>query len=160
MECVGISVTQKEPAHGAPYPPSPIITAKMVRTIPVGQFMERSRRLKTGSAEIVAGLHQKEGKSNAAEWARQYGDRFKARTGGRPREWGDDHYRKVAAIYAIAWRSGEAPTQAVERHPDFAPISHSTAARWVRECRKRGFLGKTEKRVAGGVLPPEQEEDK
>ena len=153
-----MSITQKEPADGAPYPPAPILTAKKVRTIRIGDFIKRGRQWKAGSAAIVAGLYQEEGQTDAAERVQEYGGRFEAKAGGRPRLYGDDHYRKVARIYSEAWRRGEAPTQAVERHPDFVPLPYSTAARWVRECRKRGFLGETEKRVAGGVLPPEQEE--
>jgi hypothetical protein len=158
-ECVGMVLAQKEPAYGDPYPPAPILTATKVRAVPVGDFIDRGRRMLAGSAETVAGLDEAEGQPEDAKRVREYGRRFEGKAGGRPRLYGEEHYRHVARVYSDAWRGGEPPTQAVERHPDFEPISHSTAARWVRECRKRGFLGETEKRVAGGVLPPEQEEE-
>lgn len=158
MECVGLLLAQKEPPYGAPYPSAPVVTATKVRSIPVGQFIEDARRMKAGSAATVADLYQAEGQSDDAQRAEEYGQRYEGKAGGRPRMYGEEHYHHVARIYSDAWRAGEPPTQAVERHPDFEPISHSTAARWVRECRKRGFLGETEKRVAGGVLPHEQEE--
>ena len=78
---------------------------------------------------------------------------LKTPAGGRPRMYDDRHYRNVAAIYASAWRGGVAPTQFVEKIYD---VSHSTAARWVHECRKRGFLSTTDERRAGGVLPSEE----
>lgn len=153
-------VAQKEPACGEPYPPSPILTASKVRAIPIGEFITRGRRILAGSAEIVAKDYEKKGDLELAEWVREYGKRFKGASGGRPRMYGDDHYRRVAEIYSKAWRRGEPPTQAVERHPDFAPLSHSTAARWVRECRRRGFLAQTKKRIAGGVLPQDEKDEK
>jgi hypothetical protein len=50
----------------------------------------------------------------------------------------DDHLREVARVYNQA---SEKPTQAVERA--LGPVAHSTAARWVVEARRRGFLPPT-----------------
>ena len=47
----------------------------------------------------------------------------------------DEHLREVADVYS---RTPEKPTQAVQHH--FAPTSYSTAARWVMQARRRGFL--------------------
>lgn len=158
MEPVGFELAQRD-ADGTPTVPTEVLTAKMVRELHIGEYIERGRRIKAGSAAIVARDYREKDRPDDAQRAQEYGRRFKAKVGGRPHMYGDDHYREVARVYAEAWRKGEPPTQAVERHPDFAPLSHSTAARWVRECRKRGFLGETKKRRAGGVLPNEQEGD-
>lgn len=156
MECVGFAITQKEPPEGKPYPPPPILTAKMVRTIPIGQFIDRTRRAKAGSAAIVAGLFEDEGRPDEAAWAREYGNRFQAKASGRPRMYGDEHYRQVASVYAEGWRMPEgAPTKHIA---ESFHVSHATAARWVRVCRDKGLLGETTKRKAGGILPPQQEE--
>jgi hypothetical protein len=50
----------------------------------------------------------------------------------------DEHLREVAKVYEQA---SEKPTLAVEQA--FGPIAHSTAARWVVEARRRGFLPPT-----------------
>lgn len=163
MECVGVSVTQKEPAYGAPYPPAGIVTRQLVRKIPFGDYIKRTRPMKAGSAAIVAGLYQKEGQTDAAERVQEYGRRFSegVPAAGRPHKRGDDHYREVARAYAVGYGAGY-PVKNVARHfstPGGRTVSHSTAARWVRECRKRGFLGAAPAPgVAGGVLPHEQEE--
>ena len=171
MECVGFSVKEGDWFADDPSEPAHIITAQMVRTLPVGRFIEETRRDKAETAGVVADYLQREAPNiqardtridgneqhyrEVAELLRERSRRFKATAGGRPRMWGDDHYREVAEVYAAAWRSGPSPTKSVERQ---FQVSHSTAARWVHECRKRGFLGPTEKRRAGGVLLPEQEE--
>jgi hypothetical protein len=54
----------------------------------------------------------------------------------------DEHLREVADVYR---RADEKPTRAVQDH--FAPVSYSTAARWVMHARRRGFL------------PPHRQED-
>jgi transposase len=50
----------------------------------------------------------------------------------------DAFSEEVAGVYRAAWESGENPTQAVAKHFE---KPYSTAARWVGEARKRGFLG-------------------
>lgn len=52
----------------------------------------------------------------------------------------DDWLHEAAAIYEAA---EENPTQAVEQQHSQAPISYSTASRWVEEARRRGFLPPT-----------------
>jgi hypothetical protein len=165
MECVGVAITEKEPAYGAPYPPAEVITRQMVRKIPVGDYIKRTRPIQEGVAETVARLYEAEGNPEDAARVRDYGRRFSegAPAPGRPHKWGDDHYREVARAYTVGYGKGY-PTKYVARHfstPGGHQVSHSTAARWVRECRKRGYLGDApEKGVAGGVLPPEQKEGK
>ncbi len=47
----------------------------------------------------------------------------------------DQHLRRVAGVYMNA---AEKPARAVEAA--FAPVSYSTATRWIGEARRRGFL--------------------
>lgn len=49
-----------------------------------------------------------------------------------------DHLIQVAEIYRDAMKEGRAPTAAVADH---FTVSHSTAARWVREARQQQYLG-------------------
>ncbi len=48
---------------------------------------------------------------------------------------GDAHLRRVADVYL---KASERPARAVEAA--FAPVSYSTATRWIGEARRRGFL--------------------
>jgi len=152
MECVGFAIEEADWFADDPAAPANIITATKVRKLPVGQFIERGRRMEAGSHEIVSGLLIEEGRHDEARLQREASRRFKAQgqAGGRRPFRDDDHYRKVATIYTEAWRTTGAPTRAVEEH--FAPVHHSTAARWVQECRRRGFLAPTAERKAGGIL--------
>jgi hypothetical protein len=70
---------------------------------------------------------------------------------GRPPVHDDAHYREVAQIYARAWRNGD-------RHPTLTvatekAVSRTTAAKWVSAARQRGYLGPTQARRAGGIIP-------
>jgi hypothetical protein len=47
------------------------------------------------------------------------------------------HLEEVASVYREAWRAGEHPTIAVQKH---FGVSHSTAARWVGQARRKGKL--------------------
>lgn len=86
----------------------------------------------------------------AAQW---WGEEPKGK-GGRP-SYGPDFYRKVAEVYAEAWRGGDNPTKAVAQDPrlEHTPVSKSTAANWVSKARQMGFLGKTTRGKGGGVTP-------
>ena len=162
-EPVGIEVGEKDHlTAGMVGEPSHILTAALLRGVPLGYLVERGRRFLIGSARIVAECYDKDGDVENAEWAREWGRKYRTKREGRPRKYGDEHYREVAAIYSAAWRNGVPPTQAVQmafadgtRGP-----SHATAARWVGEARKRGFLTATRHGKAGGDLPPVGEEDK
>lgn len=60
---------------------------------------------------------------------------------GRPdaarRKWvlTPEHLREVARVYLEA--EGKKPTETVQNNPRWAPQTHSTAARWVHEARRR-----------------------
>lgn len=76
---------------------------------------------------------------------------------GRPALYGPEHWAEVAAIYRDAHIHGLRPTRAVAEKWH---VERSTAAKWVARCRDEfGLLGKTEKRKAGGIEPPEPKED-
>jgi hypothetical protein len=64
-----------------------------------------------------------------------------ARGGRRPRSGSpltDENLREVATLYRAALENNDPPTLAVAAAKN---VSRSTAARWVSEARKRGFLG-------------------
>lgn len=50
----------------------------------------------------------------------------------------DDALQAVAAIYRVAYASGDAPTKAVAER---LRLSDRTAARWVGLAREKGYLG-------------------
>ena len=58
----------------------------------------------------------------------------------QPGESADDFYRRVAAFYRAALERDGKPTAAIVAT---AGVPKTTAARWVREARQRGFLPPT-----------------
>jgi hypothetical protein len=105
------------------------ISARGIREIPLGEAIGESIGLAAAPVEerdgqLIVNLPAKSRTGEAFKLARERGV-------------SDRKLREVAAIYRAAH---EKPTQAVQRHPAFAPISYSTAARWVMEARRRGFL--------------------
>lgn len=149
MECVGFSVDELEGANNGPH----ILTRQDVRKIPVGDYIRRARRMKAAAETVAENFPQD------AAWARQQAALFEESKGGRPRQYDDDHYRKVARLYAEGYRLG----YPIKHIAQTCHVSHATAARWVREARSRHFLEKAPQRgVAGGIPPraqPQQEED-
>ncbi len=61
---------------------------------------------------------------------------------GRPVNRDDDHYREVAGVYEQAASAGKAPTPPIARKWQ---VSTSTAERWIRTARTRGFLAETDR---------------
>jgi hypothetical protein len=150
-ECVSFKIEEfNPPARKSAPDPAHVITAQLIRSVPVGRLVDAARHRTARDAESVAGGAAARGDADWEKWQREFAAGFKAETagGGRPRMWGDEHYQEVARAYAAAWQSGSSPTKSVEK---LFQVSHSTAARWVRECRKRGFLGDTHERRAGGI---------
>jgi hypothetical protein len=72
---------------------------------------------------------------------------WEASVGGRPRQYGPDHWAQVVTIYSDAYGAGLPPTKAVA---DTFQVSRSTAAKWVARARRDGLLPKTKPRVARG----------
>lgn len=95
--------------------------------------------------------------------ARAIGEADTGRPPGRPRTYGEDHFREVAAVYSAADRRGLHATKAVQDH--FAQkwddeVTRSQAAKWVHRARHEfGLLKPTEPRQQGGGLTPEDTED-
>lgn len=157
-ECVGFEIAEFDPpARDDPPEPAHIITAQIVRAIPVGWLTQQARQRVGRDAEALAGVCEQAGDHAHALFQTDLATKFMGEAGSRPRMWGNDHYRKVAELYTVAWRKDYPPTQTVEKAFE---VSHSTAARWVQECRTRGFLGPTEKRKAGGLLPERVDTEK
>jgi hypothetical protein len=70
--------------------------------------------------------------------------------GGRPKKYGEDHYRRVAKIYREADADGLDPTRAVADAFGLDTRKRSTAAKWVAKCRPptRNLLPRTVRGVA------------
>ena len=68
---------------------------------------------------------------------------------------GDEHYQEVARVYREA--AGRKPIQHLVEH---FIVEESTARRWVREARKRGFLGAAIPGKAGELPADETKEDR
>jgi len=61
----------------------------------------------------------------------------------------DEALRAVAWVYRIAYLASDSPTAAVSQR---FGLSRDTASRWVAMARKRGFLGRAQRRKAGEVV--------
>ena len=109
------------------------ISARRLREVPVAECI----RIAITHAAIPITRHA-DGRVEFRMWdTGPLPERFELARDIRPRtaNTSDEHLREVAETYMAA---SEKPTQAVEEA--FGPISHSTAARWVGEARRRGFL--------------------
>lgn len=122
-ECVGVAI------EAATTGPANRITAALVRMVPVGAKMKEARQ----------GMAIKPGASGGAAPP--------STTTGSERKKPDGHYYEVANVYFWAWVRDAPPLEAIRAH---FQVSHSTAARWVREARKRTILGPAEHGRAGG----------
>ncbi len=132
-ECVGFAV------EAVTADPASRITAVLVRSVPIGKFMAEARQHMTANGDatgseppVVTGSDRK-----------------------RPNE----HYHEVANVYFWAWVHGTPPLEAIMSR---FHVSHSTAARWVREARARTILGPAQHGRAGGYprwIDPEPKED-
>ncbi len=121
------------------------ITSERLRVVPV----RRLTRL-----AVLSALHSAPNadahRPNAAalsQWNDLYASKLErpTRTGGAyPLD--AEHYRAVASIYRRAVAAGGAPTNAVRRSMQVSP---QTAARYVSQARRRGFLGPTTQGRAG-----------
>jgi hypothetical protein len=131
LECRTVTVSQR--------PGGPPVTARGLRSLPLGQLVQAAAA--AGALSVAPGSNGSVvmtpllGRSAEVDGAYEL-SRARAREGGRG-ALTDEHYRKVAAVYTRAERH---PTKAVHLHKAWAPISYSTAARWVGEARRRGYL--------------------
>jgi hypothetical protein len=102
----------------------PEITGELIRSVPVGRVL-RAAALKANSL-----------------FGSPHADAAKIREQGPT----DESLRVVAHVYRIALAVRDDPTSAVASG---LKLPRSTAARWVKTARARGFLGPTEERKAG-----------
>lgn len=137
-ECAGFDLRQA-PGNTEP------ITATLMRQIPVASIIndQRRRRIEALREMTNSPYFSKELQAKAKRAEVAY---TKA---GRPR-YPQDHWQRVADVYAEAYAAGEYPTRAVA---EAFTVSPSAAAKWVSRCRQKGLLGPTEQRKAGGVIP-------
>lgn len=114
---------------------------------PRGMTADDIRRLPLGT--LLADMRAE----NAARWATIAEDEGDEDAAVAAREWvGRIPLPEVAQVYRDALRERGNPTQAVARR--FAregedELPRSTAARWVREARRAGFLPTAKQGVAG-----------
>ena len=119
------------------------ISARGVRNIPIGEFMQTAitgaaAREEHGPRGVVTYTPGAADLTEGAKLARP-------RTRPTDRRISDEHLQTVANIYS-AHEEGK-PTQAVA---DELFATYSTAARWVMEARRRGFLPPATRRRSKG----------
>ena len=159
-ECVGIEVVealQLEPlppgaTADAPYrskPPHKVLTAQRIRGLEWGRIMKTARKQLVREARYLAPVLRMQQDTAAGHEveARSAGMQGRAGRRGRPQVRPDSHYEKVATLYVGACDSGDPPTKFVAEH---FGVPHSTAAKWVRRCRKLGYLGEAQGRGKAG----------
>jgi hypothetical protein len=127
------------------------ITATKLR-LPLGRMFEdwRKRAITTATHIIEQGDHYPDTEIQPWSKWRPEAEAILATTSaktraGRPKKWGDDHYREVAAVYTEAIRNGEASANAVARHWGL-PLSEGGARRavkWISRARQLGHLPPT-----------------
>jgi hypothetical protein len=100
------------------------VTGELIRSLPVGRMLLRSAL-----------------KANTLQ-ASPHADAAKIRKQGPT----DESLRVVARVYRLALAVRNDPTAAVASG---LKLPRPTAARWVKEARRRGFLGPSEERRAG-----------
>lgn len=133
------------------------LTTSVLRGFPLGKIVDETKRSVArwlGSWPDLEPDRQRELRARA----RQYiASTRKGRKGGRPPEYGPDHWAKVAATYADAYRLGGKPTDEVART---FRVSRSTASNWVARCRQMGLLTPTSQGRPGGIPPADDEGSK
>jgi hypothetical protein len=137
-QCVGFWVSSPK---GKP------ITASLLRSLPVGTLIDLARKMRADADQHGA-------RNEPADLERRAQLRHKEllrrrSEGGRPRDWGPEHFAEVASIYLLALESGEKPTQSVARH---FKVERSTAAKWVARARHEyGLLAPTARGRTSGL---------
>lgn len=152
MECVGLDVRsfRTDPVTGSPLPLAkgeeltPVTTA-LLRQIPVGREIKRSRKMAAATASYAAA-----GRPGSNRKARRSATTI-ARTFREPTgKYSKEHFLEVASVYAEAWENHESPARAVADHWS---VTATTAGKWVSIARNgHGFLEPTERRKSNGRL--------
>jgi hypothetical protein len=120
----------------------PPVTTEGLREVPVAAFL----RLAVESNIMRVGPTIRDGDKSSWKltWASPLALSERARAGAGP---SDEDLRTVAALYQVAYATGQAPTKLVMNRLE---LPRSTASRWVRMARERGLLGPATPRKAGG----------
>jgi len=123
-----------------------IITAELIRSVPVGLLIEKVHQYR--AAHLREELERPDVQQAQREIRQSLERRLaqaerEARQGGRGL--GPSHYAEVAEIYLEA--SGSPTTEVAKRKN----VSVSTAATWVSRARDMGLLDPTTKGRAGGI---------
>jgi hypothetical protein len=121
----------------------PPVTSERLREVPIAALL----RLAVESNVVrVSREATRDGDTSSWElrWASPLALSERAKGGGGP---SDEDLRTVAALYQVAYATGQAPTRLVMNRLE---LPRSTAGRWIRMARDRGLLGPATPRKAGG----------
>ena len=121
----------------------PPVTTERLREVPIAALL----RLAVESNVVrVSREATRDGDTSSWElrWASPLALSERAKGGGGP---SDEDLRTVAALYQVAYATGQAPTRLVMNRLE---LPRSTAGRWIRMARDRGLLGPATPRKAGG----------
>lgn len=127
----------------------PRIDARLMRNLPTGALLAKGREVLTERLrhDVDTTGWPQEWLEGLERWrASVAAEREAVESGRRGRYLGDDHYREVADVYAVALQEGRNPTAAVTEH---FTVSKSAAAKKVARAREAGFLPPTTKGRVG-----------
>jgi hypothetical protein len=118
----------------------PPVTTEGLREVPIAALL----RLAVESNVMHVGPTTRDGDKSTWDltWASPLSERAKG--GGGP---SDEDLQTVAALYQVAYATGQAPTRLVMNRLE---LPRSTASRWIALARKRGLLGPATPGRAGG----------
>lgn len=111
------------------------LTATILRSIPFASITGAMRSRLPGLAAIARSFDAWAAEQSGASAPNR--PSVSDHTLRRRKRLDDAHYEKVAKVYR------EAKTRPRAAVADHFYVAHSTAARWVTECRERGLLPKT-----------------
>lgn len=160
--CVGIDVRAFRERDDGPATTLdddvPALTASVMRSLPVGQVIERAlATLETIHGDENFLRDALAGREAAFKAARKDAKAYRRRSGRQRYEWDRERLGEAAAVYtheaAVPGRS--APTAAVAKA---FTISHSMAAKVVAMCRDEGLLPPTT-RGRAEARPADRKED-
>lgn len=101
------------------------LDAKALKALPLGRWLEEGRWA------VSQGLLESANDRTWAAWNREFNEHR------RRRQYGEEHFQLVAAMYSTLAKSSKKPTTRLAEH--FA-VDVTTARRWVAQARKRGML--------------------
>lgn len=115
------------------------ISARRLRALNLGTLAQM-----VAAAALITGAEKQKSLAGALTFAGALSanliSQVQPLTSPPQRGYGDEFYERVAARYQAALTQRERPVAAIAAE---AGVPRSTAARWAKEARKRGFLGGT-----------------